>query len=106
MEDCRGLSADRLHGALAKLRHVQSLCLDGITEVDDDLVTALAGCCPSLRRLSLNRCAAVGDASLEALASALPALQELRLDWVTKVGYLSGPCVASTKGLGHELACA
>lgn len=59
------------------------MVLNGIPEVDDQLLASLT-CCPQLQRLSLCNCAAVTDAGVEAAAKALPGLREFRLDDCTK----------------------
>lgn len=84
LQDCRGIGADALRSALPKMPSLRSLVLDGLSEVDDAVVKALAAA-PELHEVSLNMCGGVGDEGLEALAAGCPQLEALHLDECKRV---------------------
>ncbi len=46
LDECRGLSAGDLLIALTGLKHLRSVCLNGIPEVSDTLLAAVAQALP------------------------------------------------------------
>ena len=88
--ECRGVSAASLVAALQRLPALDSLILDGISEVDDSMLCMLSSIKQSsetpLRHLSLAACPRVTNKGVEALVVATPHLQTLVLDECSKVG--------------------
>ncbi|KAK9811364.1 hypothetical protein WJX72_002569 [[Myrmecia] bisecta] len=85
LDECRGISAASLQRIFtARLASLSSLCLNGIAEVSDQLLTEAALSVP-LRQLSICHCPAVTDAGLRGLAAGRPQLEGLALDDVGKV---------------------
>jgi hypothetical protein len=97
LSESRGAGANALHAAAKGLRELERLALDGLPEVDDDLVAALAAAAPRLRALSLRACG-VGDAGAAALARSATGLRELFLD-ETGVGAVGVHALAGCRAL-------
>ena len=74
LADCRGLGAESLKAILCgskNLGQLQGLTLDGIAEVDDQLLAEICLGLPELARLSLKFCSLVTDAG-KAVSTARP----------------------------------
>lgn len=64
LADCRGLSGESLRAILcgsSNLGQLEGLTVDGIAEVDDQLLTEVCLALPQLSRLSLRFCSLVTD---------------------------------------------
>lgn len=89
LADCRGLSGAALRELLcggAGLTSIDTLHLDGIGEVDDQLVADICLALPRLTRLSLCFCGLVSDDGVRGVAAGCSRrLLELRLDEVPRV---------------------
>lgn len=83
LANCRGVGMEELKAALPKLPKLQSLNLDGMQLVDDEVLAAAAAA-PGLQDLSICY-TQVTDAGLAALVLACPGLQGLRLDECMRV---------------------
>lgn len=64
LADCRGLGGESLRAVLCgskNLGQLEGLTLDGIAEVDDQLITEVCLALPQLSRLSIKFCSLVSD---------------------------------------------
>jgi hypothetical protein len=80
LSESRGADAAALHAVAAGCTALERLALDGLPEVDNAFVAALAGAAPRLGALSVRQCGGVGDAGAAALARSALCLRELYLD--------------------------
>jgi hypothetical protein len=89
LADCRGLGADSLRRILcgdANLGLLEGLVLDGVGEVDDQLLTEICLSLPKLSRLSIKFCSLVSDVGLRGIAAGCGhRLSDLGIDEITKV---------------------
>ena len=78
LTDCRGLNLDELIKALPQMKHIESLCLDGIHLVDDQVMEA-AGKMHALARLCISY-SQVSDEGIKTLASSCSGITSLKID--------------------------